>query len=64
MDSSQYGILEIAGWQDESFDDGPMIRTVLFLQGAAAAVRAATTPARAFTAGEHCVQLEILFLKR
>ena len=33
MDSSQYGILEIAGWQDESFDDGPMIRTVLFLQG-------------------------------
>lgn len=33
MDALNNIILEIAGWLAGSFDDGPMVRTVLFLQG-------------------------------
>ena len=33
MDALNDFVLEIAGWLAGSFDDGPMVRTVLFLQG-------------------------------
>lgn len=33
MDARKSIVLEIAGWRAGSFDDGPMVRTVLFLQG-------------------------------